>query len=392
MSLNKRKLSFLALFFLLSSLLFAQDAIRSAGEKILFQSDFFDHDKPIRIYLPASYESSTKVYPVLYVTDAEEQFAMAAGVEPFLSDTMVTPELIIVGIPHANRNEELTPVPYIDSDTESLHSRIFAGSGQADRLNSFIKEELIPYMDANYRTAPFRVLFGHSLGGLHATHLYLTEPGLFQSYIASDPSLWYNNRLCNKIAAEIPAGSEVFNSFLFLSGADIPMMVKTTKAFYQKIKKKAQAGMGAEFRHYTDDNHMTVPLKTLTDGLIYSFREDDYHKIDDFSFESYDLNKLQEYYRQLSDKRGYEVVPPSKIVKHVGLHHLDGLQNAEGAIEAYQYYITLYPGSSLGHELLARSYRLGGEREKALESCRRALELDPHSCTAARLMEELAGA
>lgn len=42
------------------------------------------------------------------------------------------------------------------------------GAGGADRFFAFLTDEVSPYVERHYRTAPMRVLAGHSLGGAEA--------------------------------------------------------------------------------------------------------------------------------------------------------------------------------------------------------------------------------
>ena len=67
-------------------------------------------------------------------------------------------------------------------------------SGGADKFLQFIETELMPEVEKRYRTQPFRVLAGHSLGGLFAVHALSTRPGLFNAYVAVSPSLWWDGQ------------------------------------------------------------------------------------------------------------------------------------------------------------------------------------------------------
>jgi predicted alpha/beta superfamily hydrolase len=60
-------------------------------------------------------------------------------------------------------------------------------AGGADSFLRFIREELLPEVDRKYRTAPFRILMGHSLGGLFALHAFSRSPGLetFRRHLAA---------------------------------------------------------------------------------------------------------------------------------------------------------------------------------------------------------------
>ncbi|TFH66787.1 MAG: alpha/beta hydrolase [Gemmatimonadales bacterium] len=98
--------------------------------------------------------------------------------------------MIVVAIPNTgDRTRDLTPA----SETEHAGTG-FPTAGGADRFLGFLADELIPHIDSTYRTETFRVLVGHSIGGLFATHALLTRPDLFRGYVAISPILWWNRK------------------------------------------------------------------------------------------------------------------------------------------------------------------------------------------------------
>jgi predicted alpha/beta superfamily hydrolase len=60
----------------------------------------------------------------------------------------------------------------------------------AEKFGRFITTELVPFVEAQYRTSGFRVLAGQSFSALFALHLFLREPGAFDAYILSSPGLY----------------------------------------------------------------------------------------------------------------------------------------------------------------------------------------------------------
>ena len=62
----------------------------------------------------------------------------------------------------------------------------------ADKFRAFIRSEVIPYVENHYRTAPFRILAGHSVGGLFAIDTLARQPDLVHVYLAVSPSLWWD--------------------------------------------------------------------------------------------------------------------------------------------------------------------------------------------------------
>ena len=143
----------------------------------------------IDVSLPQSYgDDTTRRYPVLVVLDGDYEHQIAAASAQFYAGTAQVPELIVVGVRNTNRGRDMTPPLLPDFPLPPEISE----AGGAESFLSFIGDELLPYIDRRYRTAPLRVLVGHSLGGLLAAYALGHRPELFTGYILMEPSLWWN--------------------------------------------------------------------------------------------------------------------------------------------------------------------------------------------------------
>lgn len=114
------------------------------------------------------------------------------------------PETIVVGIPSTKqRTRDMTPTHSLKGPNGELTQR-GAKSGGADAFLSSLQKELVPLIEAKYRTMPYRVLAGQSLTGLFALHALIQDPASFHAIIAMDPSLWWDGHLLAKRAATTP--------------------------------------------------------------------------------------------------------------------------------------------------------------------------------------------
>lgn len=149
------------------------------------------------VKLPPGYDKPENVqrkYPVLYLTDGPYTFQVASGVTrvPFNHGTFE--EFILVGLsyshgddPALSRERDLTPL--VDVRKKQ------APTGEAPSYFGFIKNEAIPLIEKTYRADPRRrSLAGQSLGGLFGIWVMFNEPELFQNYILTSASLWYNKK------------------------------------------------------------------------------------------------------------------------------------------------------------------------------------------------------
>jgi len=151
-------------------------------------SEVLGEERTVAVSLPVSYESSGKRYPVLYMLDAEDSdFAGSVGIVRFLSRYRI-PEMIVVGVVNTVRNRDLW--------AEKIQGLALTTDGGADNFLEYFSDELIPFIDENYRTTAHRAIFGGSAGGHFVTYALLKNPGLFEDYLASSPVIGFSeNRL-----------------------------------------------------------------------------------------------------------------------------------------------------------------------------------------------------
>ena len=153
-------------------------------------SDILKESRKVMIYSPTMTSSETQIskrYPVLYLFDGTQHFLSTVGIIQQLSQVngnSVFPEMIVVGIINTNRNRDLTPAPYPNDST------IISGYGGGEKFTAFMENELIPFIDSHYSTHPYRILVGHSFGGLMAINTLVNHSHLFNCYVAIDPSFW----------------------------------------------------------------------------------------------------------------------------------------------------------------------------------------------------------
>jgi Predicted hydrolase of the alpha/beta superfamily len=156
---------------------------------------------PIYIGLPKDYAASPgKSYDVVYLLDGDGYFSKTQQIiDQHVDDADMNP-VILVGIGNIDeRTRDYTPTSLKD----------YSGSGGGDKFCNFLKSELIPYIDANYRTNPSpenRCLAGHSLGGLCVYYALFKYIDTFGKFLASSPSLWWDNDITFQYEADYASG------------------------------------------------------------------------------------------------------------------------------------------------------------------------------------------
>ncbi|NIG55033.1 alpha/beta hydrolase [Chitinophaga sp. Cy-1792] len=256
-----------------------------SADIIKLTSKVLGEDRKIYVYTPpADTSKPDKHYPVMYVLDGDNHFSLVAEYCRYLSrrDVNVVPEMIIVGIPNTNRTRDLTPTNSIfdyDGNPDTTVNSRYKSSGGGNNFLQFIGTELIPHIDAHYKTQSFKILAGHSFGGITTVNCLLTQPDMFAAYIAISPSFWWDRRYLLNLAAEKLNNDRVKNKIIFYSDANEGMS-NGKSAFHDDVIKfdsiitqRKIAGLDHKYICYPEETHMTAPVKAYYDALRFIFRK-----------------------------------------------------------------------------------------------------------------------
>jgi predicted alpha/beta superfamily hydrolase len=188
-------------------------------ERVIVQtklhSTILGEDRSLIIHLPRDYSVNTaQKYPVMYVLDGTSQDQHTADKIAVLSAAGLVPSTIVVGIPNTrgNRERDQTP-PFMRRNVDDNSSPYGAG----EKFLSFIEKELIPFIEANYRTSGYRTLTGNSRGGLFVLYTLLERPDLFQARFCYSTPVWrFDNLMVSKMDEFLRSNSGP-SGFLYLS-------------------------------------------------------------------------------------------------------------------------------------------------------------------------------
>jgi predicted alpha/beta superfamily hydrolase len=170
------------------------------GETFTLQSAMLKETRRINVYLPQAYTGTpTTRLPVIYMPDGgmAEDFLHVSGLVQVLTGNGTMRPFILVGIENTERRRDLSG-PTENAEDKKMAPRV----GGSQVFRTFIRRELMPAVQARYRTTDETAIVGESLAGLFVVETFLREPDLFNTYIAFDPSLWWNDGALVKGAAE----------------------------------------------------------------------------------------------------------------------------------------------------------------------------------------------
>lgn len=326
------------------------------GETVTIHSEILNEDRTLFICTPAGYNFNDNRYPVLYMLDGADHYFHVSGIAHFLSSIGHIPQMIVVAIPNTQRGRDLTP---------TLVAGLSHTGGGKEFLN-FIDGELIPFIDNNYRTHPYRVIAGHSLAGLFVTYALLERPELFGGYIAVSPTLgWDEGVLLGRARSFFNLHARLDKFYYVTLGDEGKRNFDNIKKFTDTIKRTSPDGFRWEFNHMKDESHVSTPHKSIYDGLELLYK--DWAITDEVAMEG--LESVLEHYRRLTDRFGYSVSPSELFLNSLG-YRLLLRPDKEKALDIFKYNINLYPNSANVYDSYGEGLEQTGQLEKALENYR----------------------
>lgn len=319
------------------------------GIRIKFNSRIMGEERTIWIRVPASYyeaSSSTQTYPVIYVLDGKSAFFPVTGVVSFMSEedhvNYQIPEMIVVGVDTENRFRDLTPIKSTkqangEESKTPEQKLMMSGSGGGEQFLNFLKEEVFTYIEKNYRTNPFRIYVGHSLGGLTATYTFLKHPDLFNATISIDPSLWWDGAKYVNEAPELlktmPKDQirKYYVSVIDSSSYGGSLQFHTNAIFNigKAMENVSSKNIQYKVDYIANTDHSSIPMLSWYNGLLFIF--EGYHK-SHFDYMK-DPDLIESHFKEVEAKIGLKMNPSQDIFK-ILVHYLTSSDRYPDAVKA----------------------------------------------------------
>lgn len=228
-------------------------------------STVLGEDRTVLLRLPAEYEKTTKSYPVLLRLDGSVDFFLhtVSAVEYLIDMRDQQADPIVIAIENTDRNRDMDP---------ERGAEIFV---------RFIKTELIPYVEKNYRTNGFRILAGQSFSSLFSLYFFLKEPALFDAYVLGSFGL-HKPALLSLFESELAKSSDLRKAtkkYVFIANAKSDSYdqdgsnTKRGAQFLDELSRSAPGALVLKVVVYDAEGH--VPFPFVYDGLkwLYSQQE-----------------------------------------------------------------------------------------------------------------------
>lgn len=245
--------------------------IQGTQERLL-KSSIVDQEYKLWISLPKNYEPSKQEYPVIYVLDAQWDFTMLISLYGQLNYDGDVPDSILVGVTWGGKS----------ADAEKLRGRDFTptkladweNSGGADKFLEFWRKELIPFIAEEYAANDERVLIGSSLGGLFTTYAMLTQPDLFDGYLATATSAWWDNEMLISLVKQKARLLKVHSVKMYGAAGEFDGVLPGFKKLKSEFEAQSGDVRGIKFEIFDKLGHSGIKAIGNTRGLQYLFAKD----------------------------------------------------------------------------------------------------------------------
>lgn len=237
---------------------------------------------PIFISLPGSYYNTDKTYPVVYMLDAYSSFGIVTQMAKLMAFNKELPELIIIGISSEggskefiyNRARDFTPTHIPAEKLPDGAKLMIPISGGAEKFLEFIKNELIPFVESNYRIEQNeRTLIGHSLGGLFASYVLFNQTDLFNRYVMVSPALTWDDNLILKQEEKFFTVNKILPVKIYTAVGSLEHeeLLETWKKFTSTLESRKYEGLEMRTEIAEGETHYTIIPYLVTHGLKFVF-------------------------------------------------------------------------------------------------------------------------
>lgn len=349
---------------LITVFIFVNTIIAQKSKVIKFPSEELGTSRVIKIYIPKSYEATgDRVYPLTIILDSEYLFDIYVANAKLFADKDKAPEQIIVGV---TQNQNLPKERYSDCEYDPINSMPTAVSTSFYR---FIRNELLNYMENNYRISPFKTIVGNTLTANFTNYFMIEGRPAFQAYVNLNP--YFAPDILSMLHDKIPTlETEVF--YYIVSGKHNGLKHKSIKDVNNLLK----SSNNELFNYRFDEFNNSTKIASIGQGIAGSLA---------FTFDQYSAISKEEFKNKVA-----KLSPPEAIEylerKYVEIEYLFGanikirerdIYAIEGIImdkedgdylEEFGKMINrLYPNSPIGDYYIGRYYETGHKYKKALK-------------------------
>ena len=362
----------LILFFISSATLYSQetDSIRNNNIYDKIYSDKLSAEREITIQLPRDYNlEEEKRYPVFIVFDGDYLFEIVSGNVDYMSFWGDIPEAIVVGINQIDSRY---------NDTSIVDNINFTPISSTAKFFEFVSQELIPYINKNYRTTNFRVAVGHERTANFINFFLIKKVPIMNGYIAVSPK--YTKKMKEYLAQYLISSSQNIYYYLSTSNEDFQSISEDVLDFNQRLDSLNNENIHYKFQNLAVPSHYTLPAYTIPYSIedMFSIYKDinriEYDSII-LKLETSPVKYLEEKYEKIKNHFG--------VIKEISINDFIAVEQYIDEKEKFHFFKDLaklatskYRETILPSYYMGRFYEETGDAEKAMHIYRSAYNME----------------
>ena len=286
------------------------------GESFSISSKVLNEDRGVFISLPLNYHQNIHSYPVIVVLDAEYLFEITSSIVKIKASRNEMPESIIVGIPNNTGKRSDMALPLIKKDG----LKFFGNNGGKSKMYlDFLRKELHPFIEANYRVNTHKTIIGMSPTFGPVLEAFWNEPDLYHSYIvlAAELSLKTSSgeSVAQKIITSVQDNLHPGRSiYIGKAGNDLKRRPPEERKAFIELNQKLDSIVNLKINYTVEileqEDHYGMSISGIKRGLetIYPSTIWTIPYRDFWNSES-PATELKSFYSNLSDRYGFEIIP-----------------------------------------------------------------------------------
>ena len=226
------------------------------GETFTIRSRVLGETRRINVYVPPAFTGdSAPALPVLYMPDGGigEDFLHVAGILQVSIGNGTMRPFLLVGIENTDRRRDMT------GPTSSAEDRKVAPrAGGSPAFRSFIRSELMPTISARYRASGETAIVGESMAGLFVVETFFRERDLFDTYIAFDPSLWWDDGRLVRTAGAALRADPTQSATIYLASSDEPELATLTRQLADSLESAKAPAVAWQYFPMPEESHGSI--------------------------------------------------------------------------------------------------------------------------------------
>lgn len=318
----------------------------------LIQSKALEEGRQVNIQLPQGYDRTSDSYGVLYVLDGEYAYDYAVGAVNFLSNTFGhMPPLIVVGIPNIDRLRDV----YVTHNKEDSYAKFL----------EFMEAELKPFIDSNYRTNGFDIIYGWSSASDISMQFLAAKPDVFDAHIQSGTGV--GAKTAAFLSKEL-SKHNYKNRYLYAGTEGSGPRAVGLKKYENLVDSLSPKNLKWKFELMYSSSHVDVLAEGIYSGLKFVFS--DFYIPDSVVLKG--VEEIKAYYAVLNKAYDFQVkIPVGAFGESAGILFQS---KPEEAVKLLKYGLTVHPTSADLHGSLGEVYEYLDQTELAAKYYNLAFE------------------